>query len=139
MRFIAFSVMGLALLACSPCSAWAIYYGPQTRPGTFGTRQFGQPLAPRESQFGGGVQRNANGQFLGVGRPDARMFATPWQRTAPASFPAYVVPPALDLPLPSAPQLVPQPNVEIPMLPGAPVFAPAPMPMPAAGAETPPQ
>lgn len=127
MRFLALSAIGAALLACSPYSAWALYYGPQTRPETFGTRTFGQSLAPRQSQFGGGVQRNANGQFLGVGRPDARMFAAPWQRNAPASFPAYVVPPQLDLPLPSAPQLAPPVVTPIPIeeLPAAPASGPA--------------
>ena len=129
MRFIALNALALALLAGSPCSAWAIYYGPQTRPGTFGTRTLGQPLAPRQSQFGGGLQRNANGQFLGVGRPDARMFNSPWQRSAPAFVPALVVPPQLDLPLPPAPQWAPPTVLPMPFE-IAPPAPPTVLPMP---------
>lgn len=135
MRFTALSLIVAALLAGSCPPVWAAYYGQQARPGTFGVRTFGQTLAPHESQFGGGVQRNASGQFLGVGRPDARMFTAPWQRSNSAFVPAYIVPLNLDLPLPSAPQLAPPSNVQ-PMPIEQPAFTPAPM-MPAPAIDTP--
>ena len=48
--------------------------------GTFGYRVLGQPLAPTQGMFSGGIQTNVAGSFLFLGRPNGgNDFATPWR------------------------------------------------------------
>ena len=62
--------------------------------GMFGSRTLGQPLVPRPSTFGGGIQTSTNGSFLYIGRPNGvAQFATPW-RQADMSAPQPVVGPS---------------------------------------------
>jgi hypothetical protein len=67
----------LALAFCEPMTALAQFF---YQPGTFGYRVLGQSLAPAPSTFGGGIQTNAAGAFLFIGRPNgADSFTMPWR------------------------------------------------------------
>jgi hypothetical protein len=72
----------LALSLCQPQMVMAQVTPPSNEThGTFGNRTLGQPLAPRPSKFGGGIQTGASGSFLYRGRPDgSTAFAAPWRR-----------------------------------------------------------
>lgn len=75
----------MAVLALSLCKPQMVVAqaSPQGNEigGMFGNRTLGQPLAPRRSTFGGGIQTGASGNFLYLGRPDgSSAFAAPWRR-----------------------------------------------------------
>jgi hypothetical protein len=89
--------------------------------GMFGTRVLGQPLTPSRSAFGGGVQTNATGSFLYIGRTSGGTdFTAPWrhpyQSVLDQTVPAL---PAMQLTL--SPQ---QPTTAAPA--GSPSATPAP-------------
>ena len=97
--------------------------------GTFGTRTLGQPLTPRPSTFGGGVQTSPGGSFLYLGRADgAAMFATPWRHidadllqpvvaASPAAQPGLNGVAGPQLPAPQAAPAPPETNGEPGMSP----------------------
>ena len=72
----------LALSLCNPqtAAAQAVPRGNGTS-AMFGNRSLGQPLVPRASGFGGGIQTGTSGNFLYRGQPGgSRAFAAPWRR-----------------------------------------------------------
>ena len=67
----------LALAFCESGTARAQFFYQQ---GTFGYRVLGQSLETAPSTFGGGIQTNAAGAFLFIGRPNgADSFTMPWR------------------------------------------------------------
>jgi hypothetical protein len=124
----------MAILALSPsepriAAAQGVSQGNPTH-GTFGNRPLGQPLVPRPSNFGGGIQTGSSGNFLYRGRPDgSTAFAAPWRQVDPAKIEQAAdarsagQPIRYNAPSPQSPA----PEYNFPEFPTIPEFAPPPL------------
>jgi hypothetical protein len=74
----------MAVLVLSLCGWRVVEAQVPGRGGMFGARKVGQSFVPRVSNFDGGIQTGASGDFLNVGRQDGfTVFVTPWRRSEP--------------------------------------------------------